>query len=106
MDTVLYVWPSRESVRFPIEPGMTTLLEEATFTLLLDFAELLDEDFAKLLLNFTELSPSFKLFADFDESSPQAIRNNASKEGIRNFTTSYFQYFRMIFFITNIAFSH
>jgi hypothetical protein len=38
----------------------------------------LDEDFTVLLLDFEELSPSFELFAEVDESLPQAEKNTVA----------------------------
>ena len=55
MVTVLYVWPSRKSVRrFPVQPEMTADEEDCSTFLLDDEALTLELDFAELLL-FTEL---------------------------------------------------
>jgi hypothetical protein len=62
-------------MRFPVKPGMTTELEE---------------DFVELLSDSDEFSPTFELFFEVDEPSPQATKNNASKEGISNFMTGRF----------------
>ena len=42
--------------------------DETVFQLLLDFATELDDDFAELLLDFDDLSPSFELFDEVDKS--------------------------------------
>jgi len=66
--------------------------DETVFRLLLDFATELDDDFAELLLDLDEISPSFELFAEVDESSPQATKSRADK--IRN---------KVFFIIVNIT---
>ena len=52
-------------MRFPVKPGMTTELEE---------------DFVELLSDSDEFSPTFELFFEVDEPSPQAIRNRENKK--------------------------
>lgn len=52
--------------------------DETVFRLLLDFATELDDDFAKLLLDLDEISPSFELFAEVDESLPQAEKSTVA----------------------------
>ena len=54
--------------------------DETVFRLLLDFATELDDDFAELLLDLDEISPSFELFAEVDESLPQATNTSANKK--------------------------
>jgi len=46
-------------MRFPVKPGMTTELEE---------------DFVELLSDSDEFSPTFELFFEVDEPSPQATK--------------------------------
>jgi len=41
---------------------------------------MLDEDFAELLLDLDEISSSFELLAEVDESLPQAVKNRANKK--------------------------
>ena len=61
--------------------------DETFFRLLLDFtepeedfAELLEETILTLLSDFDEISPSFELFAEVDESPPHAIKNSEHKK--------------------------
>ena len=72
MVTVLYVWPSRESVRVPystrLELDDEPFDEDDIAELLLDLATELEEDFAELLLDFAELLLDItELLLDFAE---------------------------------------
>jgi len=54
--------------------------DETVFRLLLDFATELDDNFAELLLDFDEFSPISELFAEVDESFPQATKSRENKK--------------------------